>query len=139
MAVVGFSFSKVLVERKKAPNASGVKVKADIKVVGVDKESIGQDNNVARFEFEFTLDYEESGNVLFLGDILFMDEPKKITQMLEMWKKQKAVPKEVLKQLLNAALYRCNIKALELSQEVGLPPHLNLPHFVDDTPPKPAS
>ncbi len=138
MAVVGFSFSKILVERKKVPD-KGIKVKADVKVTNVSKESIWQDNNTARFEFEFTLDYEEAGNILFLGDVLFMDDPKKVLQLLETWKKQKAVPAEILKQVLNAALYRCNIKALEFSQEIGLPPHLDLPRFVDQPAPKPAS
>ncbi len=138
MGVIGFSYSKILVERKETKQG-GINVKADVKVTNVSKESIGQDNNVARFEFEFTLDYEQAGSMLFTGDILFMDDPKKVAQMVETWKKQKAVDADTLKQVLNAALYRCNIKALEFTQEVGLPPHIELPRFIDKNPPKPAS
>ena len=138
MTVVGFSFTKMLAERKKAPMES-IKVTSDVKVTNVTKDTMGKEN-LARFDFEFTLNYGEPGELILTGEVLFMDEPAKVAQLAENWKKQKAVEAKVLTQVLNAVLYRANIKALELMQEVGLPPHIGLPKFVEGPAPaqKPA-
>ncbi len=141
MAVVGFSFIKMLAERKKAPTEA-IKINSDVKVTNVVKDMVGKEENLARFEFEFTLNYGEPGELLLTGEVLFMDEPAKVKQIIENWKKQQAVEAKILTQVLNAVLYRANIKALELMQEVGLPSHINLPKFVEGPAPssqKPAS
>ena len=56
-----------------------------------------------------------------------MDEPKKIEDILKTWKKDKSLHKDITQLIINAVLSRCNIKALELSQDVNLPPHIRLP------------
>ena len=68
-----------------------------------------------------------SGQIFLGGHILVMEESPKVKQILEDWKKDKKLPKELMSQILNTILAKCNIKALGLTQEVNLPPHIKLP------------
>ena len=55
------------------------------------------------------------------------DKEKEVDNILATWKKTKKIEPALLGQVLNAVLIKCNIKALLLSQEMGLPPHLRMP------------
>ena len=46
---------------------------------------------------------------------------------LKNWKKNKAVPKDTMNEILNVILMRCNVEALILSRDVNLPPPIPLP------------
>ena len=81
-----------------------------------------------KFTFEFTSKYEPKlGTILLGGDVLFLTDSKKSKEILDGWKKDKKVPKEIMAGILNTVLARCNIQALILSQEVNLPPPIPLP------------
>jgi len=43
------------------------------------------------------------------------------------WKKDKKIPQEITANIINTVLIKSNIKTLALSQEVNLPPHLQMP------------
>jgi hypothetical protein len=46
---------------------------------------------------------------------------------MDTWTKTKKLDKELMTLITNFILIKCNIKALELSQQVNLPPHIRLP------------
>ena len=128
--IVGFGFTKLSAERNEAAKGkSDINKKVTIKEVKEDELSLGKDKqNVLRFIFEFTSKYEPSiGTILFEGELLYMEEPKKIKEILSGWKKDKKVPKELMAGLLNAILTKCNIQALILSQEINLPAPIPMP------------
>ena len=52
---------------------------------------------------------------------------EKIKEYLSSWEKDKSIPTDIMSQILNTILFKCNVKALNLSQEVNLPPHIQLP------------
>jgi hypothetical protein len=56
-----------------------------------------------------------------------MDESGKNKKILEEWKKDKKLNEEISALVFNTILARCNVKALNLAQDVGLPPHFRLP------------
>ena len=74
------------------------------------------------------MEYEpKAGKILFLGHILLLDKPDMIKKIGDSWKKDKKLPEVLFERLLNSIFAKCNIKALALSQEVNLPPHIPLP------------
>ena len=128
--IVGFGFTKLSAEKKEgAKGKIDINNNVSIKDVVEDSFSFDKDKqNVIKFIFEFTSKYEPAvGNILFEGEILYMDEPKKTKEILASWKKDKKVPKELMAGLLNTILTKCNVQALILSQDVNLPPPIPLP------------
>ncbi len=130
MAIVGFNFTKINVERKdvqkgKINISNNVAIK-DIKPTDI---SLGKEKqNALKFIFEFNSKYDPKiGNILLGGDLMFLGDTKKIKETQDGWKKDKSVPKDIMTSILNTVLAKCNIQALILSQEVNLPPPVPLP------------
>ena len=129
--IVGFGFTKLSAEKKE--NAKGkidINNNVSIKDVLEENFALGKDRqqNIIKFLFEFTSKYEPNvGNILFEGELLYMEEPKKAKEILADWKKNKKLPKDLMAGLLNTILTKCNIQALILSQQVNLPPPIPLP------------
>ena len=129
--IVGFGFTKLSAEKgESAKGKIDINNNVSIKDVKEDNFSLGKDNqqNILRFLFEFTSKYEPNvGSILFEGELLYMEEPKKAKEILANWKKDKKLPKEIMAGLLNTVLTKCNVQALILSQQVNLPPPIPLP------------
>ena len=131
--IAGFGFNKMSVEKFKAPQGKiDINNNVSIKDLKEDTLPIGKDKDngvsVLKFIFEFTSKYEpEIGIMVFEGEILYMENPKKIKEILSSWNKTKQIPKEIMAGLLNTILTKCNVKALILSQDVNLPSPIPLP------------
>ena len=129
--IVGFGFTKLSAEKKDSPKGKiDINNNVSIKDLQEDNFSLGKDKqqNVIRFIFEFTSKYEPNvGAILFEGELLYMEEPKKAKEILSSWKKDKQIPKELMAGLLNTILTKCNVQALILSQQVNLPSPIPLP------------
>ena len=128
--IVGFGFTKLSAEKKEAAKGKiDINNNVSIKDIKEDSFSFGSNKqNVIKFIFEFTSKYEPSvGNILFEGELLYMEDPKNTKEILSSWKKDKKIPKEIMGGLLNTILTKCNVQALILSQEVNLPPPIPMP------------
>lgn len=129
MPVVGFNFKKILSE-KKNPIRGKLKINNNLKIVSIDQETetISKSDELLKFEFMFSINYDpEVGYTEIEGNLVYMDEPDKIKQILNDWKKDKKLSKEISTVVFNTILARTNIKALTLAQDVNLPPHFRLP------------
>ncbi len=130
MPVVGLNFTRIEVERKGALKGN-VNIHNNVAIKSVEKSDVDISSDkqlVAKFNFEFTSKYEpELGKIIFNGNLLFMDEQKKIKEVIDTWKKEKKVEKELMTTILNTILSKCNIQALILSDSVNLPPPIPLP------------
>ncbi len=136
MVVIGFNLKKILVERKSVVRGE-VKVNTRMNITDVKKEDVkltaGKD--VINFDFEFAINYtgvaDHTGHVadiIFEGNVLYLIDPKDTKKILEEWKK-KTIDEEIKFRVLNTILAKCNLKALVLEDEIGLPSHLPLPRF----------
>lgn len=136
MVVIGFNLKKLSVERKGIIRGE-LKVNTKMNLLDVKKEEIkltaGKD--VLNFDFEFIINYnsvaDHIGNVadiIFDGNVLYLTDPKDTKKILEDWKK-KELQEDIKLKVLNTILVKCNLKALVLEDEFGLPPHLPLPKF----------
>ena len=128
--IVGFGFTKLSAE-KKEPATGKIDINNNVSIKDVVEVSLSlrKDKlNVIKFKFEFASQYEPNvGSILFEGEVLYLDEPKNIKEILSSWKKDKQIPKEIMGGLLNSILSKCNVQALILSQDVNLPPPIPMP------------
>ena len=130
MTIVGFNFTKIEAEKKDMIKGKiNVNNNVSIKEVEEKKISLANDKQkVLSFTFEFIAKYDPNvGSIKFVGDVLFMDEAKKAKEILDGWKKDKKLPKEIMPGILNTVLTKCNIQALILSEQINLPPPIPLP------------
>jgi hypothetical protein len=128
MAIAGINFTKITAERK-APLKGKININNNIIITDIKKTDFKLPNQESlTIEFDFTAKYDpEIGRILVAGEVLIVDQPKAITEILDQWKKDKKLPDEVLAVVMNNLLTRCNVEAILLGREVGLPPTLNMP------------
>lgn len=129
MPIAGLNFDKLVVEKKK-PVKPPLKINSNLTVKDLKKAEIDTPKGemVLRFDFEFKLEYQPNiADMTIGGHVLYSDKEKVAGGMLKEWKKSKKFNPEIVRNVLNAALIRSNIKALLLSQDVGLPPHIQFP------------
>ncbi len=136
MAIIGFNIKKILVERKKLVRGE-VKVNTRMNITDVKKQSvkITKGKDVLSFSFDFAIFYKgvadhigSVADIIFEGNVLFLADPKDTTKILDAWKK-KEIPEDIKIRVLNTILSKCNIKALVLEEDMGLPSHIPLPKF----------
>ena len=130
MMIVGFNFNKIDVEKKEMVKGK-ISISNNVSIKNIEQKDLDfgkEKQNALKFIFEFNSKYEPNvGDIILGGDVLFVGEAKKTKEILDNWKKDKKVPKDVMTSILNTVLTRCNIQALILSQEVNLPPPVPLP------------
>ncbi len=131
MVVVGFNFSKIRVERKEGGVSGKINISNNVSIKNIEQKDLAlgkakQDG--LRFTFEFTSKYDpDVGTITLAGEVLYLEEKKKIEEILGKWNKDKKIDQEVMTPVLNMALTKCNIEALMLSQSMNLPPPIPLP------------
>ncbi|MEK6856939.1 MAG: hypothetical protein AABX49_02905 [Nanoarchaeota archaeon] len=131
MPIVGFHLEKTLAERTKKLQ-KGMKATHNITIASVQNEDIemGQATKKPglKFTFEYSVDYQPKvGQILIEGSVLYLDDEKIVKRVLDDWKKSKKLDPEIAAQVLNTAIVRCTVKALNMAQEVNLPPHMPIP------------
>jgi len=128
MQVVGFQFTKISGEKKKQAKGN-VKINSNIDIDDVKKEklSLFPNKEILKFSFTFSIKYDPSlGEIEFKGDILTLVENKEEKDILKKFKKKKIDDKYRIP-LFNLILTRTSISALQLEEDLQLPPHIPLP------------
>lgn len=134
MPILGFNITKLSAEKTNEVNQK-IDISSDLKVLKVseDKVMLDKAQTALKFEFEFLVKYSpEIGTISLKGHALYLEGEQKAKEIMESWKKNKALEPKLMENLFNSILVRCNIKALLLSQEVALPPHVRLPIVVSE-------
>ncbi|MBN2423216.1 hypothetical protein JXB41_08390 [Candidatus Woesearchaeota archaeon] len=130
MAIVGFNFTKIVVEKNKASVGKiDITNNVSIKEVKEAKLNLGSTKKTGlEFNFIFTSRYNpDMGQIELQGKVVYMDKDEKIKDIMASWKKDKKVPKDILGPIYNSILSKCNIEAIILSREIQLPPPIPLP------------
>jgi hypothetical protein len=130
MTVVGFSFTKMHVERKSAARGK-LSIKNNINIRKIDSTdlSLGKSKEAGLvFTFEYKSVYEpEVGDISLEGEVIYLLDAKRVKDVLDRWKKESKVDSDILGEVLNAALSKCNIQAIILSRDLNLPSPIPLP------------
>ncbi|MFA5176321.1 MAG: hypothetical protein WC413_03640 [Candidatus Nanoarchaeia archaeon] len=136
MPIVNFTITKIDAARLSDELKGKLNIKSDLKITNVAEEKLNISNQTAlKFTFEFVVDYDPKfGKILLGGYLLYMpgEDEKDAKSVVDAWKKTKKLDTKLMETLFNATLSKCNVKALVLSQEVNLPPHIRLPIVVAD-------
>ncbi len=117
-------------ERKTGPKGK-VNISNNVAITGIEKLNMdfGGDNQKAlRFTFKFESKYEpDIGAITLEGDLTYLTKKEKAEELLKEWKDTKKIEPNVMTLLLNNILTKCNIEAIILSKEMGLPAPIPLP------------
>lgn len=135
MGVVGFNLTKINVERKKFGEGK-VSIDNNLSLKDLTERNLGGIGKTKQmgidFGFEFKVQYlaeskETFASMSLEGDVLYVEEATKVKALVEDWKKNKNVDKEILTQVMNMAMAKCNIAAIMISREINMPPPIPLP------------
>ena len=129
MTVIGFSFTKMLIE-KKNPVKGKVSINNNVGIKGLEetKLSINTTRRALKLNFEFTSTYDPNIGKIFLeGEVIYLIDKDKAAEAVKNWKKNKKIEKDMMTNVLNNVLAKCNIQALILSKDMNLPPPIPLP------------
>lgn len=130
MPIIASNFDKFIAEKKKVLEAP-IKVDSGVKIIDIKKEELsvgGKSESVLKIDYDFTVKYDpKQAEIIIEGHLLYAENSKKVEEILKTWQKTKKFDPDVAQLIMNNILIKCNIKALLLSQEIGLPPHIRLP------------
>lgn len=131
MAILGVHITKINAEKKAGVSAGRVGVNNNIAIKGVEERdfSLGQAKQKGlRLMFGFNCAYSpDLGSINLEGDVLFIGDVEKVKQIKKEWDDKKKLADELMEPVMNAALTKCNIEALKISQDINLPSPIPMP------------
>ena len=134
MKILGFNFKKISAET--FPTREGeikVNTKIDIDEIASAKTEMFEKEEIVVVSFSYAINYEPKlALVEFKGNILLSLEPDKAKEIIDEWK-DKNLSEDLKITLFNIILKKANIKALQLEDELNLPPHMPLPRVSPET------
>ncbi|MEK6963183.1 MAG: hypothetical protein AABX70_02055 [Nanoarchaeota archaeon] len=131
MAIVGFSFTKMLAERKK-PIKGKITINNTVTLVDVEENELPLEakGKSLKLMFGFSTKYEpEAGIIELSGEVIYLDEEKKIKEAFKQWKANKTLPNATTEEILNNVLAKCHIQAVIISRDISLPPPVAIPRI----------
>jgi len=128
MPIASIHFTKISAERK-AELKGKINISNNVVLTDIKKQDFKLPNQESiKIMFDFNSKYDPSiGMILISGEVLIIDQPKVITEILDQWKKEKKLPDAILAAVMNNLLTKCNVEAILIGREVNLPPTLNMP------------
>jgi|SRR3989344_9672092 len=129
MPIVGFTYTKILVEKKDKLDPTKDKIVNNVNLIKVEQDDreLAKDQGLLNFNFEFVVDYGKSAKLQLNGTVLYMDKLKEIKSIFNDWEKEKKLNLKVSTEIFNSILFKCNIKALQLADDLNLPAHFKVP------------
>ena len=131
MRVIGFNFKGISSEKKKeVTNPLSINTDINIKEIKKQEVELFPEKEIYSFDYEFKINYEDHAEINFKGIILALFDDKKIEKELEEKWKNHEIPENVKIPIMNTIFSRCNLKAMQLEEDLGLPSHLPTPRVV---------
>jgi len=129
MKLIGFNFNKISIE-KKSDKKENLKINTNINIVDISEIKTDFFNSkeiLLGVQFNYTIDYSPNiAKIFFEGNILLSIDPKEAKEILKEWKSKK-LQDNFRNIVFNIVFRKCNIKALQLEDEMNLPLHLPMP------------
>jgi len=127
MQIIGFNLTKISIEREEKLDKK-IEIKQNINIDDISKDKINiSKNDILKLNFTFNVDYTPDFAKLELkGTIIIIPEPEELKEITKSWKK-KQIPAHFRIPLFNFIMSKCNVKALNLEDEMALPLHIPMP------------
>lgn len=131
MRLMGFTFNKIEVERI-SNKAEKLKITSNIDISSINdikSDVLKTKETLLAIDFKYSINYSPNfAKLNFLGNIVISVEPKQGKEILKKWE-NKQLPDDFKINLFNIILKKCNVKALELEEDIGLPLHVAMPRI----------
>lgn len=133
MQILAFNFDKISAERKDSLKGK-VEINSNINITSITSEKVAivkDESSVAlKFNFDFTVAYNpDFAELKFTGSILTVFDKEESKEVLKKWKDKK-ISDNVRIVLFNFILTKCNLKALQLEEDINIPTHVPLPKIM---------
>lgn len=124
--IIGFNFTKIAVD-KKGPVKGKVEIKRDLSIKDIKEEAMQSKKPAIRVSFEFSVTYDPKiASIIMNGELFYLTDKAK--SIAAEWKKSKKLDDDKITfDVVNVILARCNIRSLQLSDDMNLPPTIRLP------------
>ena len=129
MRIIGFNLTKILAERQEE-DGQGIRVDQNIDIKDIKEEKIPITNNKAlKIKFTLTVTYSKDfGKIEFEGSIMTLPDEGEFKSIMDSWKDKK-IPENMKFGIFNFIMNKCNVKALHLVDEMGMPLHIPMPRL----------
>jgi len=125
--LIGFKYNKLIVERNEE-NKGDLKITPNINIQSIDKFKSESKQDILEVKFNFNIDYSSLGKIELTGRLLLSVDSKTLKDAIEGWKNKK-LDNNINMIILNVIMQKASIKALQLEEEMNLPPHIQLPRL----------
>lgn len=127
MKIIGFNINEISAKRNKSTKEQ-VQLKTGINIDEISEEDINITNQKGlKLSFTFKIEYSpEVAEILIKGSVLLLDDKNDSKKILKDWK-NKIFDHPIKLSLLNFIMSKCNLKAISLEDEIGVPIHIPLP------------
>ena len=126
--LLAFHLTKTLAQRNEDFDGE-LKITPNMNLSSIEKEKIEAiKQDVLKIKFNFSIDYGDLGKVEADGTMMLQVDSKTLKETLSSWKKKSIDPQFQL-MVLNIIMQKASLKALQLEEEIGLPPHIQLPRL----------
>ena len=129
MRLVGFNFNKINIE-KFSDKIEDLKINTDMGISEINEvksDFFKTKEELIGIKFTYGINYDpDFAKIELVGDVLLAIESKMAKDILKQWKNKK-IPEDFRIILFNIILKKSNLKALQLEDEMNLPPHISLP------------
>lgn len=136
MRLIGFNFEKINCERF-SDNSRGLKYNTKIDLVSISPLKSGFikiKDEILKVNFNYSVLYEPNyAKIEIIGNLLISVEPRIAREILKEWQEKKT-PEDFRIFLFNVIIRKANIKALQLEDDLGLPPHIPFPSLKKQEP-----
>ncbi len=129
MPVINIMINEMEGEKKKSPKGNiNIRSTPKIKKVSEKKFDLKGVDKVLSIEFEFKTEYTPKvGSIEMSGELVYAGADNK--KVLKKWKKEKKLDESVGMDIINSIFRRCILKAVNLSEDLQLPPPIQIPKF----------
>ncbi|MBI5073352.1 hypothetical protein HZA99_06050 [Candidatus Woesearchaeota archaeon] len=130
MAIVSFTFTKLLAEKKDGRNEK-ITINNNVSIVNVEEHNLpigSQKQDSLKISFLFTTQYDPGfGSIELHGNLIYLGDAEQLKEVFANWQKNKKLSADMMKDVLSSVLNKCNIQALIMSRDVQLPPPVPMP------------
>lgn len=135
MGVIGFNFTSISAHADEKNFKGDININSTPSIESVEKHDLSAIGivNAVEIKFKFTTSYEpKAGKIEFGGEILYqVDDAKKVTRQ---WKDGNKLDEKIALDVLNTIFRRCLSKAVEIADQLRLPPPIRFPIVTTEKP-----
>ncbi len=139
MAIVGFNFLKMSVERK-GPIKGKVSINSNVMITDLKEVELNlgaKDSKGLAIKYSYVCNYgDKIGKIELSGDVVTLEDAEVVKSCVASYKKNKTFDKAITQKVLSHVLNKATIQAIVVGKDVGLPAPVPMPKLTAKAPAK---